>query len=257
MIASPPKLVVTRAIARAAWPSLLTSTRQDIGGSHVERKVVVRCNVDFEDLGVAPAEAPQFMTYGAGGVFVAENLPPRVISRPPAVAARIPAGNPPDRSGLKCDAIGHRAPLSPSRLQNGDRVHTLRTMARPKSSASNRSGPKKDTRVGHLVLAGTGSVREVRMFGGLCFMLNGNMVAGASKRGLLVRVGKDQHTRALARPDAKRMEMPGRPMEGYVFIDPLPRDEQTLREWLDLAVAFVNTLPAKSPRLRSRRVKAK
>jgi len=53
------------------------------------------------------------------------------------------------------------------------------------------------------------------------------------------------------------MEMSGRPMEGYVFIDPLPRDEQTLREWLDLAVAFVNTLPAKSPRLRSRRAKAK
>ena len=107
------------------------------------------------------------------------------------------------------------------------------------------------------VLAGTGSVREVRMFGGLCFMLNGNMVAGASKRGLFVRVGKDQHTRALARPDAKRMEMSGRPMEGYVFIDPPPRDEQTLREWLDLAVAFVNTLPAKSPRLRSRRARAK
>ena len=68
-------------------------------------------------------------------------------------------------------------------------------------------------------------------------MLNGNMVAGASKRGLLVRVGKDRHARALARLDAKRMEMSGRPMEGYVFIDPPPRDEQTLREWLDLAVA--------------------
>jgi TfoX/Sxy family transcriptional regulator of competence genes len=39
-----------------------------------------------------------------------------------------------------------------------------------------------------LILAGTGSLREVRMFGGLCFMLNGNMVAGTSKRGLLVRV---------------------------------------------------------------------
>ena len=38
------------------------------------------------------------------------------------------------------------------------------------------------------VLAGTGAVREVRMFGGLCFMLNGNMVAGTSKRGLLVRI---------------------------------------------------------------------
>ena len=100
-------------------------------------------------------------------------------------------------------------------------------------------------------------MREVRMFGGLCFMLNGNMVAGASKRGLLIRVGKDQHTRALAWPDAKRMEMFGRPMEGYVFIDPPPRDEQTLREWLDLAVAFVNTLAAKAPGLRSRRAKAK
>ena len=100
-------------------------------------------------------------------------------------------------------------------------------------------------------------MREVRMFGGRCFMLNGNMVAGASKRGLLIRVGKDQHTRALAWPDAKRMEMSGRPMEGYVFIDPPPRDEQTLREWLDLAVAFVNTLAAKAPGLRSRRAKAK
>ena len=39
-----------------------------------------------------------------------------------------------------------------------------------------------------VALAGTGTVREVRMFGGLCFMLNGNMVAGTSKRGLLVRV---------------------------------------------------------------------
>jgi hypothetical protein len=53
------------------------------------------------------------------------------------------------------------------------------------------------------------------------------------------------------------MEMFGRPMEGYVFIDPPPRDEQALREWLDLAVAFVNTLAAKAPRLRSRRAKAK
>jgi TfoX/Sxy family transcriptional regulator of competence genes len=98
------------------------------------------------------------------------------------------------------------------------------------------------------VLAGTGSLREVRMFGGLCFMLNGNMVAGTSKRGLLVRVGKDQHARALARPDAKPMEMSGRPMQGYVFVDPPPHDDQTLRDWLELAVAFVNTLPPKSSR---------
>ena len=74
-------------------------------------------------------------------------------------------------------------------------------------------------------LARTGSLREVRMFGGLCFLLNGNMVAGTSKRGLLVRVGKGQHAHALARADAKPMEMSGRPMEGFVFVDPPPRDE--------------------------------
>ena len=105
------------------------------------------------------------------------------------------------------------------------------------------------------ILAGTGAVREVMIFGGLCFMLNGNMVAGTSKRGLLVRVGKDQHSRALARADAKPMEMSGRPMAGYVFIDPPPRDERTLRDWLELGVAFVNTLPAKPARSTPRRTK--
>ena len=102
------------------------------------------------------------------------------------------------------------------------------------------------------VLAGTGTVREVRMFGGLCFMLNGNMVAGTSRRGLLVRVGKDRHAQALARPDAKPMEMSGRPMEGYVFIDPPPPDERGLRDWLELAVTFVNTLPPKLPKPKRR-----
>ncbi|HEY1431191.1 MAG TPA: TfoX/Sxy family protein [Stellaceae bacterium] len=106
-------------------------------------------------------------------------------------------------------------------------------------------------------LAGTGAVREVRMFGGLCFMLNGNMLAGTSKRGLLVRVGQDQQSVALARPGAKRMEMTGRPMEGYISVDPPPPDDQALRDWLALAVAFVNTLPPKLPKSTSRRSKTK
>src|ERR1700719_2372671 len=142
----------------------------------------------------------------------------------------------------------------------GGRGYVLRDLAAPWAAGASTLDENLAERI-RALLAGTGSVREVRMFGGLCFMLNGNIVAGASKRGLLVRVGKDQHTRALARPDAKRMEMSRRPMEGYVFIDPPPRDEQTLREWLDLAVALVHTLAANAagmaPRLRSRRVKAK
>jgi TfoX/Sxy family transcriptional regulator of competence genes len=104
-------------------------------------------------------------------------------------------------------------------------------------------------------LAGTGAVREVRMFGGLCFMLNGNMVAGTSKRGLLVRVGKEQQSAALARPDTKPMEMTGRPMEGYVFVDPAPSDDRSLRDWLNLAVAFVKTLPPKAAKSKPRRAR--
>jgi hypothetical protein len=44
------------------------------------------------------------------------------------------------------------------------------------------------------------------------------------------------------------MEMTGRRMEGYVFVDPPPHDEQALRDWLALAVAFVKTLPPKLPK---------
>jgi TfoX/Sxy family transcriptional regulator of competence genes len=106
------------------------------------------------------------------------------------------------------------------------------------------------------VLAGAGAVREVRMFGGLCFMLNGNMVAGTSKRGLLVRVGKEQQSAPLMRPNTKPMEMSGRTMEGYVFVDPAPRDDAALRDWLGLAVGFVKTLPPKPPKPKPRRSKS-
>jgi hypothetical protein len=108
-----------------------------------------------------------------------------------------------------------------------------------------------------VVLAGAGEVREVKMFGGLCFMLNGNMVAGTSQRGLLVRVGKDQQAQLLALPGARAMEMTGRRMEGYIFVDPPPPDEQGLRDWLGLAVAFVNTLAPKPPKPAPRRAERK
>jgi TfoX N-terminal domain len=100
-------------------------------------------------------------------------------------------------------------------------------------------------------------VPGVKMHPGLCFMLNGNMVAGTSKRGLLVRVGEEQHARTLTRPDARPMEMSGRMMEGYVVIDPPPQDDRLLREWIELAVAFVRILPAKPPKSRARRANAK
>jgi TfoX/Sxy family transcriptional regulator of competence genes len=87
---------------------------------------------------------------------------------------------------------------------------------------------------------------EVKMFGGTGFMLNGNLVAAVSKRGLLLRVGKDRYRDVLAWPGARPMEMRGRTMEGYVYIDPPVPTDDVLKAWLDEAVAFVKTLPVKA-----------
>jgi hypothetical protein len=89
-------------------------------------------------------------------------------------------------------------------------------------------------------------VSEQRMFGGICFMLNGNMVAGSSPRGLLLRVGKDQHAAALGRQGSRPMEMRGKPMAGYICVDPASLTDAGLRSWLDLAIGYVMTLPPKN-----------
>ena len=87
---------------------------------------------------------------------------------------------------------------------------------------------------------------EVKMFGGTGFLLNGNLAAAVSKRGLLLRVGKDRYRDALAWPGARPMETRGRTMEGYVYIDPPVPTNDALKAWLDEAVAFVKTLPVKA-----------
>jgi TfoX/Sxy family transcriptional regulator of competence genes len=97
-------------------------------------------------------------------------------------------------------------------------------------------------------LIGTGEIREVRMFGGIGFMLNGNLVAAASRRGLLLRVGKDRQAQALAQPGARPMVMRGRAMEGYIYVDPPALNQQAIENWLRLAVAYVQTLPRKADR---------
>jgi TfoX/Sxy family transcriptional regulator of competence genes len=95
-------------------------------------------------------------------------------------------------------------------------------------------------------LLSKGVISEVKMFGGLGFMLNGNLVAAVSKRGLLLRVGKDRQNQALARPAVRPMEMRGRTMEGYVYVDPTAIKRSDLQVWLDEAATFVQTLPPKA-----------
>jgi TfoX/Sxy family transcriptional regulator of competence genes len=95
-------------------------------------------------------------------------------------------------------------------------------------------------------LSPMGEIREVKMFGGLGFMLNGNLVAAVSKRGLLLRIGKGHQDPALARPATRPMEMRGRTIEGYVYVDPTAIERSDLQVWLDEAATFVQTLPPKA-----------
>jgi TfoX/Sxy family transcriptional regulator of competence genes len=88
-------------------------------------------------------------------------------------------------------------------------------------------------------------VTDKRMFGGLAFLTEGNMTVGVVGDDLLVRVGRDAEDEALARPGARRFDMTGRPMAGWVVVDGAMLDDDALLDWLDRARAFVETLPPK------------
>lgn len=90
-------------------------------------------------------------------------------------------------------------------------------------------------------------VGEQRMFGGVAFMLDGNMLVGVMKNGsLLARVGKEGYAAALERPGAGPMTMAGRQMSGFVEVqgEGIETDAD-LGGWLELCRRFVITLPAK------------
>jgi len=104
-------------------------------------------------------------------------------------------------------------------------------------------------------LAGSGTVREQKMFGGTGFMLNGNMIAGTFRKGLLVRTGAERQAEALAFPGTGLMEMGGRRMEGYVHVEPGALSEKRIGELVRLALPFVLAMPQKETK--SAKVKRK
>jgi hypothetical protein len=95
-------------------------------------------------------------------------------------------------------------------------------------------------------LAEEAGVSERKMFGGLCFLLHGNMLCGTYRDAGMYRVGKANEAAALALPHVRRMEMTGRPMPGIVEVDREAVTGQALRgRLLDLALGFVRALPPK------------
>lgn len=95
-------------------------------------------------------------------------------------------------------------------------------------------------------LADESEVTEKKMFGGVAFLVRGNMICGATKDDLMLRVGVEQYELALALPYAREMDFTGKPMKGYVFVAAEGcQTAKSLRDCLSLARAFAQTLPTK------------
>jgi TfoX/Sxy family transcriptional regulator of competence genes len=97
-----------------------------------------------------------------------------------------------------------------------------------------------------VALADESNVTEKKMFGGLAFLLRGNMVCGVTKDDLMLRVGANQHELALSLPHAREMDFTGKPMKGYVFVAAEGcKTAKLLGKCLGLAQAYAHTLPDK------------
>jgi TfoX/Sxy family transcriptional regulator of competence genes len=95
-------------------------------------------------------------------------------------------------------------------------------------------------------LAEEDSVTEKEMFGGIAFMLAGNMSVGVSGDELMVRVGPQGADEALEQPHARPFDMTGRPMRGWVLVAAEGvRSDRGLAEWVERGVGFARSLPPK------------
>ena len=87
---------------------------------------------------------------------------------------------------------------------------------------------------------------EKKMFGGVGFLIHGNMACGVHKDGMIVRVDPEKHSALLKKPHARPFDLTGRPMKGWLVVDPDGyKTEKQLTIWVKEGVEFALTLPAK------------
>jgi len=95
-------------------------------------------------------------------------------------------------------------------------------------------------------MKGTAGVSERNMFGGISFMLEGNMCCGVIEDNLVVRVGPGNYEAALQEPHTRPMDFTGRPLKGFVYVERAGYEAHgALLGWIERGVAFVRTLPRK------------
>jgi TfoX/Sxy family transcriptional regulator of competence genes len=89
-------------------------------------------------------------------------------------------------------------------------------------------------------------VVEKKMFGGIAFLLKGNMSVGLHGKELVVRLDPAQGERALSEPNVRRFDITGRPMKGWILVAPSGvASDQALERWVETGLAFAASLPAK------------
>jgi TfoX/Sxy family transcriptional regulator of competence genes len=87
---------------------------------------------------------------------------------------------------------------------------------------------------------------EKKMFGGICYLHNGNMVCGILNNDLIVRVGPEEYENALKLPNARKFDITGKPMKNWVMVSSKGYDlEADLFEWVQRGVNFTLSLPPK------------
>jgi hypothetical protein len=87
---------------------------------------------------------------------------------------------------------------------------------------------------------------EKKMFGGIAFLLNGNMCCGVHKQDMIIRLDPEQTEKALAEPHARAFDLTGRPMKGWLLVageGVVP--DAALGKWIDVATSYAGSLPAK------------
>jgi TfoX/Sxy family transcriptional regulator of competence genes len=96
------------------------------------------------------------------------------------------------------------------------------------------------------ILARHQGLAEKRMFGGISFMLHGNMCCGVVNDDLMVRVGPERYDTLLAQPHTRPMDFTGRPLKGFVYVGPGGyRSDDALATWVQRGVDFAASLPPK------------
>lgn len=96
------------------------------------------------------------------------------------------------------------------------------------------------------ILEAAKGIEPKKMFGGICFMHRGNMLCGIDGQRLMIRVGPDQYEHTLSLKHASVMDITGKPMKGFIFINPKGMKSNTdLKKWIKLGLNFTSSLPPK------------